>query len=52
MKEKESVWSPCKITKKEVSKHLKGFLTEGEYIKDWYILDDELHFSIYKRDER
>ena len=44
---KESMWSPFKISKEEISKHLKGLLTDGEYIKDWYILDDELHLYIY-----
>jgi len=43
----ESKLSPCSLTKESLSRRLKGFLEDGEYISDWKIgSDKQLHLTI------
>ena len=42
--------SPCLLTKEALSKQLKGWLEDDEYISDWEITpDDELRVFIEKQ---
>jgi len=52
MKEKETELSPCRMSKEQITEHLKGFLTDGEYIKDWTIGDDnKLLFRVFIKEK-